>query len=371
MENSRARQWEDSREIYTPDQVAAVLQECGVEVREETENDFLSFCPYHGNHDSPAFSTSKTYGVSVCFNPACAASASLDRLVRDLKKVSHIEAKRLIMLKKNNSVPFAKRFDSVSKEPEELPEFPQSAIDKMYDRFWETPAAVDYMKGRGFEEETLRFFKVGFTPETRYPAAVSKPDMIVVPAYDARSKPIGLVGRGLHVKEFKNFGPGEHGRGFHKSKIAWNIQNARKFETVIICESTFDAMRIHQAGYPNVIALLGGSLSIVQEELLKRHFTRVIIMTDNETGNDIVYHRSCNKCRKKGLELCEGHKPGRDLGMQIAERLPNMRIKWASFDDNDIYPHGAKDATDMTDDEIRQCLRNAVSHYEYLSWMVA
>src|SRR6478735_3843842 len=137
--------WESGREVYSADQVEAVLREIGIEVKDETHNDLLSYCPFHGNYDSPAFSTSKTYGYSICFNPACGAGSdplagplTLEKLVRQRMGVNHIEAKRLILLKKNTGISFADRFDAVKVEDIELKEFPPAAIDKMHKRFMET-----------------------------------------------------------------------------------------------------------------------------------------------------------------------------------------------------------------------------------------
>lgn len=374
MVGKRSDEWSQDTEVYSPDQVEAVLEELGIEVRDETDNDFLGFCPYHGNRDTPAFSVSKTYGYGICFNPACAVGAderlTLEKLVRDIKGVDHIQAKRFIMRKKSaNGKSLEDRLaDVMAKEPEELEPFPANAIERMKERLSHTPEAMEYLKGRGFTPETIDYFNVGFTPATAWPHPVIKPDMVVVPAYDHKGVPVGLVGRSIVGKEFKNFGPGKHGGGFHKSKIIWNLQNARRYETIILTESTFDAMRVHQAGYPNVGALLGGTLSLHQEAMLKRHFNKVIVMTDYD---DPIYHRYCRGCLRKGFDMCQGHQPGRDLGMKIAERLSDIKVLWAAFDDACVYPHGAKDAGDMTDDEIRQCLRNAVSHYEYVDWMVA
>lgn len=342
-----------------------------MEVVDETENDFLSFCPFHGNHDSPAFSTSKSRGFSLCFNPSCAVGTddalTLIKLGMKIKGFNRFEAKRLIMLKKDSKSSFKERFDLIKDEPEELQEFPQNAIEKMASRFWETQRAIEYMRGRGFEDETLRYFNIGFTPATKYPSPVIKPEMVVTPAYDPKGRPVGLVGRTIVGKEFKNFGPGPKGTGFHKSKIIWNIQNAKRYETVIIVESAFDAMRVHQAGYPNVVALLGGSLSKFQAQILARHFTKIINMTDD----DIIYHQMCRKCLRAGDDMCQGHRPGRELGMKITETLPNISMHWACYDDKNVYARGAKDASDMADEEIRQSLRNSISHFEFLDWAVA
>jgi DNA primase len=373
--NGRRDEWTDSSEVFAPAEVEAVLIALGVEIRDETDNDFISFCPYHGNTDTPAFSTSKTYGYSVCFNPSCAKGSeyrlTLEGMARDLKGLDHFTAKRFVhMHKARAGVSFRDKFDAINIDEIELPPFPAEAIEAMHKRFMATAAAVDYMKGRGFEKDTIAHFKVGFTLRSNGPVYRAS-DMVVVPAYDHKGVPVGLVGRSITGKDFKNFGPKEDGTGFHKSKIIWNLQNARKHEAVIICESAFDAMRIHQAGYPNVVALLGGTLSRTQTELLNRHFAKVIIFTDNEneSNGSMTYHRHCAKCLKQKLNMCRGHKPGRDLGMKIATSLPRLKTYWAAYDDKHIYARDVKDATDMTDDEIRQCLRNSIAHFEYVDWV--
>jgi DNA primase len=150
--------------------------------------------------------------------------------------------------------------------------------------------------------------------------------------------PIGIVGRSIEGKSFKN------STNLPKSKTLFNINRAKKIgDKVIVVESNFDAIRIHQAGFPNVVATLGGFLSTEQQHLLNRCFTQITIMTDAD-------------------------KAGRDLGMSIASKLKGKDILWASYEYGKIYPHDAKDAGDMTEDEIKACIKNAVSDIEYRSW---
>src|ERR1044072_1434997 len=169
--------WNSTREVYSPSEVEAVLTALGIDVRDETENDFLSFCPYHGNTDSPAFSTSKRYGYSICFNPACAVGSdpkygplTLEPIARELKKFDRMEAKRFVLRSKGEAgASFREKFDiRGEREPEELPLFPQEAIDKMHERLIQTESAREYLKGRGFTRATVEEFKVGFTPKTDY-----------------------------------------------------------------------------------------------------------------------------------------------------------------------------------------------------------
>jgi hypothetical protein len=144
----------------------------------------------------------------------------------------------------------------------------------------------------------------------------------------------------------------------------FNLHRAKKCGgTVIVCESSFDAIRIHQAGFPNVVATLGGYISKDNLANLNRFFSKIIIMTDFD---DIENHIADN-CRKCYPEKCKGHNPGRDLGMSIANALSNKDIEWAMWNDSVVYPHGAKDAGDLTDEEIGLCIRNSMSHVEYSS----
>lgn len=373
MAGSRLDEWTRTAEVYTEDQIAAVLNHIGVEVREETAHDFLSFCPYHGNRDTPAFATSKSHGASICFNPACGAAVSLEKLVRDLKGTNIFQTRRLIK-KMQGDISFKEAFEKATEVVDPFKPFDKDRLDRAYDRFWQTPAAIDYMHGRHFTDETLEYFRIGYGPEIKADPARGikwKPASILVPMYDPTGIPVGYIGRSLEGKHFNN------SPKLPKSHTIWNLHNAKRYESIILTEASFDAMRIHQAGYPNVGALLGGSLSKHHIDLLKRHFTKVIIFTDDDRDNPVI-HVNCNKCRSGGFNKCQGHLPGRDLGIRIADSLPRLRASWAAYDDENIYAPGpldgyrkrrAKDASDMTDDEIRQCLRNAVSDFEYREWV--
>jgi DNA primase len=222
--------------------------------------------------------------------------------------------------------------------------------------FWENPEAVRYMvEERGIEEETLEFFSVGYS---------AKKDIIAVPMHSPQGLPVGVIGRPASKddKFFKN------SRGLPTSKTLWNIHRAKKHgETVIITEASFDGMRVHQAGYPNVVSCLGGNFSVHHFDLISRHFDKIIIMTDFDQSSKYIYN-NCYKCKRRGFNLCMGHNPGRDLGATIAAGLRNKSVYWASYDEGIVYPNNSKDAGEMTDDEIRQCLKNAVPNFRYISW---
>jgi len=339
----------------------------------ETSSHFLCYCPFHGNRNDPAFAADKIKGLWTCFNPSCGESGTLLQLVQRRTGKDYFQAFRVILKYQTDEADAEQMIlDAWSEEPEFVA-FPQEPLDRMYAEFAES-AAEAYMMGRHFTKETLDYFKVGFSAAKWVTSKKTgnpylKPDMVIVPMHDPTGMPVGLIGRTISgEKRFKN------SDNLPKSLTMWNLHRAKRAgATVIIVESSFDAMRVHQAGYPNVIALLGGSLSPQQIHLLNRYFDTIVIMTDFDKKR----FEKPGQCKKCKTYECEGHRAGRELGRHIATALPNKNVYWAAYDDECVFPYNpiegyregpAKDTSDMTDEEIRQCLKNAVSHYQYIEW---
>ena len=352
MAGSRNYGGQDYYEAYTESQVESVLTALEVEVINETDTHFMCLCPFHGNTDTPAFAVAKTTGLWICFNPACEKKGNFSNLVRELKGLNPMRAELFIAKhKKGEITPFYK----LDKAPDKFPEFPQSKIDEMHVNFWKNEKALAYMRGRGFDDDTLSYFEVGYSPDRILRSGRYRPESIAVPMHDYRGNPVGVIGRSLKGKEFNN------SKGLPKRFTMYNMHRARKAGgSIIVVEASFGAMRVHQAGYPNVAATLG-NVTKHQLEQLDRYFNKIIIMTDCEP-EPLVYD-NCVKCGGD----CRGHRPGREAGNKIATYLPHKKILWAAYDEGVIFPRG-KDPVDIHDDEIRQMLKNVVRTNEYRSW---
>lgn len=353
MVTRRNNEWERDTSVYTAAQVEAVARHCGIEAVSETSTHLQALCPFHYNSDSPAFVIDKEKGLWTCFNPSCGASGTLEQLLRQILHLNPFEAQRVILkYQKETHGSVLDRLNAVKEQAAAtFVEFPTEPVERMANTLW-LPEGIrgrQYLNTRGFEDETLKHFGVGYSV---------KRDMTVVPMHDPKGMLVGFVGRSVEGKAFKNT------NNLPKSKTAWNFHRAKRHgESVIIVESSFDAMRIHQAGYPNVMALLGGHVTSYHLEQIDRTFEKVIIMTDFDKK---IYRPNCRKCA--GLRECAGHRPGRELGWNIANSLKNKKIRWAAYDNECVYPHMAKDAGDMTDSEIRHVLTNSISHFEYSRW---
>jgi hypothetical protein len=88
---------------------------------------------------------------------------------------------------------------------------------------------------------------------------------------------IAYAGRAINRQEPKYRFPAR----FRKSLVLFNLHRAiaTKARTVVVVEGFFDAIAVHQAGYPAVVALMGSTLPVFQAELLKRQFGRIVLMT--------------------------------------------------------------------------------------------
>lgn len=278
---------------------------------------------------------------------------SLLDLVVDTSRVNHFEGQRLIDSLATGDADIEQLL--TLEPPPEFPSFSQDVLDRLKANLPNSPG-YDYMVGRGFDDYTLNLYDVGYSDKNK---------MVSVPMHDSKGSPVGLIGRSIEGKRFKN------SYQLPTSKTLWNIHRAKAAsDVVIVCEASFDAMRISQAGYPNVVACLGGNFSPYHADQLNRYFSTVLIMTDFDRKEDHTYE-NCRLCKSKGLSECEGHNPGRSLGETIAKRMRNKQILWASHEMGIVYPPGVKDAGDMTDLQIKTCIQNAVSNFTYQQWGLA
>ena len=339
-------------DTYSQAHVKAIINGLGLSVFSETYNDFLCLCPFHGNRHTPSFSISHTKGLYICFNPSCDASGTILDLVKQVSHRNDYESLRFIQsVKEDSDIDFEDELASLLEDKPEFTPFPLEKLKEMHqDLLKESSyAAYNYLLQRGISGNSIDYFELGYS---------SKQDMIIVPVHSPDGIPVGLVGRGISEKKFKN------SNNLPRSKTMFNLHRAKKFGgTAIVCESSFDAIRIHGAGFPNVVATLGGYISKDNLSNLNRYFSKIIIMTDFDNKEEYIV----NNCRKCYPQECKGHNPGRDLGMTIARSLQNKDVQWALHDSRNVYPEGCKDAGDMTDDQIKHCIKNAITNVEYSS----
>jgi DNA primase len=305
-----------------------MLKSLGVDIVGETSNDFLCLCPFHGNRHTPSFSVSHTKGVYLCFNPSCGVSGNIVELIKEVSHRNDFEALRFISsIQQTSATSFEDELASILEDKPDFKEFPQNKLNELYESI--DDRAREYLASRGITQKSINHFKLGYSKSQ---------DMVIVPVHSPDGIAVGLVGRSIEGKSFKN------STQLPRSKTMFNIHRAkREGGAIIVVESTFDAIKFFEAGFPNAVATLGGHLSKENIDNLNKYSSKIIIATDNDEA-------------------------GRKLGLEIAQKLKSKEVLWASFNYGMIYPHDAKDIGELTNEEIKQCILNAVPHFEYMTW---
>jgi DNA primase len=174
-----------------------------------------------------------------------------------------------------------------------------------------------YLATRGLAPETVRTFGVGF-----YGGKGFLRGRIVMPIHDADGEPVAYAGRALEGQEPKYRFP----TGFRKSLMLFNLHRVltHQTRTVIVVEGFFDAMAVHQAGYPAVVALMGSTLSRTQADLLTTHFDRVLLMLDGDAagrhGTTAITATLRERLEVRPILLDDGTQPDH-LAADVMQRL--------------------------------------------------
>jgi DNA primase len=178
---------------------------------------------------------------------------------------SYFEAARFIKSKESSvdltSVVHKKLAAQVEYKP-----FDESLIDKLNTQAIDSARAMSYYNNRLITQESVKKFKLGYS---------EKQDMVTIPVASPDGISVGFVGRSVEGKVFKNT------PGLPKSKVLFNLHRVKSAQYVYVVESSFDAIRLDQVGFP-AVATLGANVSKNQIELLKKYFNNIIVVADND-----------------------------------------------------------------------------------------
>jgi hypothetical protein len=128
-----------------------------------------------------------------------------------------------------------------------------------------------YLHGRGIELETARHFGIGM-----YCGGGLFRGRIVIPLHNEVGKLVAYGGRSIDGSEPRYRFPA----GFRKSEVLFNLHRVSG-TSVVVVEGFFDCLKVRQAGFHNVVALMGCSLS-AQQELLLSMFGRITLFLDGD-----------------------------------------------------------------------------------------
>lgn len=300
---------------------------------------YLGLCPFH-NEKTPSFTVSPTKELYKCFG--CGKSGNTISFIMEHEKYSYVEA--LKWLANRYGIEIEETFQSDEQRQQMqaadslfiINSFAQQFFTRM---LFETEEGQDiglsYLKERGFREDIIRKFQLGYSPEQRdaftreaiakqYNAemlvkaglSANRNDQLVdnyrgrviFPVHNHSGKVLGFGARILksNDKAPKYINTPEN-EIYVKSKILYGSYFARqaidKADECLLVEGYTDVVSLHQAGIENVVASGGTSLTPDQLRLIRKYTSNLTIIYDGDAAGVKAALRGLDLALEEGLNV--------------------------------------------------------------------
>lgn len=299
--------WVDFGAVKQAVSLEAVLRHYQAPGLRKGRDQLVGRCPIHRGQREDSFRASLSKNVFHCF--ACQAGGNVLNFVAAMEKCSIRQA--ALQLQRWFSVdaagegrpPGAAQWSVRKGEPVREKEgcnpplpFVLTGVDHSH----------PYLAERGIDPATAVEFGVGF-----YARSGLLSGRIVIPIENARGQTVAYAGRAPDDRLPKYKLPA----GFRKAWELFNLHRAAATgsKTVTVVEGYFDCLRVHRAGLPWVVALMGSSLSAEQEKGLLDAFDRVILLLDGDAAgraaSRAIATRLSKRCLVSEVRVPDGTQP--------------------------------------------------------------
>jgi len=295
--------WVDFKEIKAKVSIVQILERYGCleSLAKSGSGDRLSgACPIHGGTNKTHFRVSISKNCWNCFGK-CQSGGNIIDFVSKKEEVPFRDAALLIQQwfigeTDEDPVPTERpRFatSQIEEQPRQRAPVPtpSETVDEAEDQEPNLPlrfelskleTAHPYLRERELTEETIATFGLGYCGKGLLRG------YIAIPIHNTNGELVAYAGRWPGLPD-EGKGKYKLPQGFKKSIELFNFHRAIASEDevpIVVVEGFFDAMKLHQAGYEKVVALMGSSLSRKQEEMLCRLCEtpdeRIILLFDGD-----------------------------------------------------------------------------------------
>lgn len=342
--------WVDFKEIKACVSIAQILEHYGVleALAKSANGDRLSgACPIHGGTNKTHFRASVSKNCWNCFGK-CQSGGNVIDFVSKKEELSFREAAILIQKwfmgehEETPSPPVKVRIeaDKVDEKPgaseSSSAPAPMESVQITSEETTENPplkfslAHLDpeheYLKERGLTPESIVTFDLGYCGKGLLRG------YIAIPIHNTAGELVAYAGRwpgtppsGTAKYKLPN--------GFRKSLEVFNLHRAMlsgQDAPLVIVEGFFDCIKIHQAGYERVVALMGSSLSESQENLILENADPdrgiVVFLDNDEAGRKAQSEILCRLARQVFVRSIfadgEGRQPEHLSSEEVHSLLP-------------------------------------------------
>lgn len=323
---------------------------------------YVGLCPFH-NDSNPSFSVSPTRGICHCFT--CGKGGNAINFLMELEQMTYPDALR--WLAKKYKIEIQERELTNEEKQRESERESMFIVNDWAAKYFQEILLHDvdgiaigmaYFRGRGFRDDIIRKFQLGF--------ALPKRTALAEAAKAAGYNPKYLVDTGLCFKVDKDEAGNKSGEDkildrfsgraifpwfsvsgkvvafggrvldsrtkgisqkyvnspdsviYHKERELYGLYQAKKAiakeDCVFMVEGYTDVISMHQCGIENVVANSGTALSVHQIRLLHRFTSNIVLLYDGDNagihaalrGTDMLLEEEMNV---KVLFLPDGNDP--------------------------------------------------------------
>ena len=307
---------------------------------------YIACCPFH-NEKTPSFSVSPSKGIFKCFG--CGKAGSAVTFVMEHEQMTYPEA--LKYLARKYGIEVHEQEESAEDTADRLKRESMIAVSEFASKFYADAlfntaeghsVGLSYFRQkRGFSDETIRKFGLGWSPSGRSfagePAAATLPrtalqngykaeyllstglcyehggelvdkfrERVIFPIHSLSGRVIAFGGRTLREdKTVAKYLNSPESDIYHKSRSLYGIYFAKsaiaREQKCYLVEGYTDVISMHQAGIENVTASSGTSLTTDQIRLIKRFTNNVTVLYDGDAAGIKASLRGINMLLEEGM----------------------------------------------------------------------
>ncbi len=299
---------------------------------EKAGQNYKARCPFH-NEKTASFHISPARQTYYCFG--CGKKGDVFTFVEEMEGTDFRGALKILADKAG--VELVNAPEESRGEKAKLFEVLEEATKFFESNLIDSTEALNYIKGRGLTDESIKKFRIGYAPNDwrllrshllslgfsdevlvsagltkRIEGDVKEPydvfrGRIIFPLADASGKVIAFSGRAIEADAQPKYLNSPDTILFTKSEVLYGLDKAkeeiRKKNYAILVEGQMDLVLSHQAGVENAVASSGTAFTKAHLERLKRLSPRIILAFDADNAGEKAAEKSTILGLGLGMEV--------------------------------------------------------------------
>ncbi|MDI6758812.1 MAG: DNA primase [Candidatus Omnitrophota bacterium] len=303
---------------------------------------FRALCPFH-HEKTPSFMVSPERQIYHCFG--CHESGNVFKFLMSYERLEFLEAVEFLARKTGVALPKSQEANSYTdnsttqlyKINELAGFFYANLLDSQ-----EALEAKDYLLKRGLKQESLKFFKIGYSrnnwdslinyfkakniglsvlekagliiPKNNGGYYDRFRNRIIIPIFDIKSRVIGFGARvlpSLNTAEKDDALPKYinspetfiYTKGRNLFGLNFSKDSIREKDFVVVVEGYLDFILPFQGGIKNIVASQGTALTLEQIRLIKRYTHNVVMVYDPDSAGEAATLRSLDTFLEEDMDV--------------------------------------------------------------------